>query len=576
VREEGKEVILWRDYTKDERLKMGEILDARYTIAKTFMLMARDLSTGRFFRRVADNEEWSMKDEPPAATWKDASEYNRFWADPNVQWVKVPDTTIPKSRTKRFGALAGMYVRADIWRDIAEMEALSKPNLWDAIVRQWKINKTARSPVTHMNNIMSNVMLMDMADVGAGDLVQAIRAIQRGDLYYKEARDHGAFGSDMVAQEVRENVLKPILAEIEADMRADADAATGRVRVMGRLATGLWNAIQKMDRKMLDLYQMEDEVFRMAVYLRRRRQGASPDHAALEARDQFVNYDIRAPWVNALRRSVLPFISYTYRAVPMIAKTVAVRPWKIGKYALVAYTANALAYALAPSDDDEEQERASMNARDQGYTWVGLPKMMRMPWLDENNNPVFLDVRRWVPAGDIFDTGQGVTTDIPPWLQFGGPLQLAFELMMNRSAFTGRDIMNPLTDTFGERMGKRADYLWKAWMPSAAWVPGSHYNERLMNSLSGGLDAQGVPYSVGQSVLSSVGLKARSQDIDVNLMYRAREFDRVKADLRFEMRRLADQLDRNLISQRDFKRGMEKIEEKFMRLNERMEATFLD
>jgi len=63
----GGKVVLWRDFTKEERTRMGEIVDARYTIAKTYMLMAHDLSTGRFFRDIAANPEWSRPWPPPSA-----------------------------------------------------------------------------------------------------------------------------------------------------------------------------------------------------------------------------------------------------------------------------------------------------------------------------------------------------------------------------------------------------------------------------------------------------------------------------------------------------------------------------
>ena len=34
-------------------------------------------------------------------------------------------------------------------------------------------------------------------------------------------------------------------------------------------------------------------------------------------------------------------------------------------------------------------------------------RMLRMPYRDEHGNPVFIDIRRWIPAGDVFDVGQG-------------------------------------------------------------------------------------------------------------------------------------------------------------------------
>ena len=99
-------------------------------------------------------------------TWKEAREYGRYWNDPEIQWVKVPDTNIAKTGgKKRWGALSGKYVRAEIWRDLNEINIANNPGTWRKLLTQWKKNKTARNPVVHMNNVMSNVMFMDLADV---------------------------------------------------------------------------------------------------------------------------------------------------------------------------------------------------------------------------------------------------------------------------------------------------------------------------------------------------------------------------------------------------------------------------
>ncbi len=192
----GKNLVLWRDFTKAERLKMGEILDARYTIAKTFAMMADDLATGRFYRDIAQNEEWSRTEPPPEATNVDenperGATLKRMWADLSLDWVKVPATKIPKSNAYRYGALAGRYVRADIWRDMEETHAMQSPMLWKRIMTQWKLNKTARSPVVHMNNVISNFTLMDVADVRMPDLLEGIAAMATGDNAYQEAAQAG-------------------------------------------------------------------------------------------------------------------------------------------------------------------------------------------------------------------------------------------------------------------------------------------------------------------------------------------------------------------------------------------------
>ena len=141
---------------------------------------------------------------------------------------------------------------------------------------------------------------------------------------------------------------------------------------------------------------------------------------------------------------------------------------------------NALAYAVAPSrDDEEEEERESLREEQQGYTWVGSERMVRLPHLDPYGNPVFLDVRRWIPAGDVFDTGMSQSAmPIPPGVQPGGPLMIGAELALNKSAFTGDPIANPLTDTAGERARKALGHFYKSVMPNAPWVPGSWSQER--------------------------------------------------------------------------------------------------
>lgn len=569
----GGNLVLWRDFTKAERLQMGEITDARYTIAKTYMGMAHDLATGRFYRDIADNADWSRSDQPPDGTWKDGAEYTRFWADPEIEWVKVPETVIPSSTTKRYAALAGRWARAEIWRDIQEIERMQKAGWWDTLLTQWKLNKTARSPVVHMNNVMSNLMLMDLADVRLLDLAQGIRAMVRQDQDYRDAVDHGTFGTDMVSVEIRKNTLEPLLKEIQREAMGGRDTIEARIGLIGKLADRLWSGARYVDRNMVSLYQLEDEVFRMATYLRKRSLGLEPDEAALQARDQFLNYDIRAPWVNLARRTVLPFISYTYRAVPVVARSVMLRPWKLAKYATVAYALNALGYMMFSGDEDEE--RRSLREEEQGSTWLGAPRMIRLPWGDDYGNPVFLDVRRWVPAGDVFDMNQGSSAiPVPAPLQFGGPLQLAFELALNKQAFTGDEIVNERTDDIWDRTAKIGDWAWKSWMPSAAWIPGSWYWNRIGNAMTGARDWQGRPYDVPSALASSVGIKAKPQDVEEAMFWKGREFEKVEQDLRAELRRAGRDFERGMISADTLNRRRDRIVGKLQRLGEDRQRTF--
>jgi hypothetical protein len=565
--EKGGKLVIWRDFTKTEREKMGEILDARYTIGKTFMLMAHDLAVGKFYKDIAEHEDWASK-TPPQGRAIDAAEWSaqkqRYWKHGDIQWVKVPDTEIPNSGgKKRWGALAGLWVREEIWRDLNEQEIMSRPNVWRTLLTQWKLNKTARSPVVHMNNVVSNMVLMDLLDVRWQDLAQGVRSYLSHDQHYQEAFKHGAFGADMMSQEVRDQVLKPILDELMRSNTFQQASHLGALGQMSRFVEMLWSKAKAIDKKMIDLYRVEDELFRMATYIRRRQLGDTPKEAADHAREQFIDYDIRAPWVNAARNTVLPFISYTYRAVPLVARAIATRPWKLMKYFALAYALNALAYGVTGGDED--RERRSLNEREQGRSWVGTYQMTRMPFNDRYGNPIFLDTRRWVPAGDVFDT-QG---DMPAWLNLGGPLMIGAELFLNRQAFTGQEIVNTKTDDFWDRTLKRADHLYKSWMPSAAWVPGSWYWEKVANAAKGATDRQGRPYSLPLALTSSVGVKLKPQDIDDAMSWKAYEFDQVERALETEARRLGMRQQRGLISEAEFNRAMQRIIEKKQKLGEK-------
>lgn len=557
--------VLWRDYTKPERVRMGEIVDARYTIAKTFMLMGHDLSVGRFYRDISLNRDWSSTVEPQGE-WREAGEYRHWWADPAVEWVRVPDTKISKSNTLRYGALAGKWVRAEIWRDLHELELINSPNTWDAVMKQWKRNKTARSPVVHMNNIMSNVLLLDMSDVGMADLYQGIKSVYYGDELWKEAEAAGVFGADMMAQEIRQNILKPILEEIGRTQ--PSTTLEGRFGFMGKLADVIWTYAAKADKFMLDAYQIEDAVFKMAVYARRRAQGVDAVEAADEARTQFIDYDIRAPWVNAARRTVLPFVAYAYRAVPILAKTTLHRPWKILKYVAIAHILESLSYLVFPGDEDEE--RRTMSEEEQGLTWLGFPRMLRLPF----GNSYFLDVRRWIPAGDIFDTAQNSSAiPIPATLNFGGPLMLAFEFMLNRQAFTGDDITNDLTDDIWDRTAKTFDWAYKSWLPSAAWIPGSYYWQRIASALPIGdgpaRNFMQTPQSLTTNLLNSVGIRAKHHDVEAGYQIWRLEFNRVERELRAQAAALGRQRDRNQISQAQYNRSMQRVVDKLGNLAKR-------
>lgn len=281
---------------------------------------------------------------------------------------------------------------------------------------------------------------------------------------------------------------------------------------------------------MIDLYEAEDQVFRLAAWLKAKEDGASDLAAGKVARRSFLDYNINAPWVQALRNTAFPFISFTYRAVPMLLETAARRPHKLMKLGLVAGALNALGYMLSGGDEDDE--RKLLPEEKAGSIFGMVPKLIRMPWNDAHGAPVFLDIRRFVPVGDIFDLG--ATHAAIPLLPFtvpGGPLALLSELVANKSQFTGREITQE-TDTAVEKAFNVADHLFKAFAPNLL-LPGpgtalrsigvplkngqldTHAWTGVVNAGTGKTDSFGREQSTIQAAASAFGVKLGSYPKDV-------------------------------------------------------------
>ena len=563
----GDKVMLWRDFTKEERQDMGEILDARYVVAKSYMLMSNDIATGKFYRDVAKNPEWTWTHKDPPHADSVSKPTDVFGVFTGYEWVHVPETKLPGTNRPQWGALSGRYIRAEIWRDLHELNKMRTPGVWRKLLTQWKLNKTARNPVVHMNNVVSNLMLMDLADVRWRDLSRGLTAMKEGTEDYHDAVKNGVFGSSFIENEIRGDILDGVIDELKKNMGVNGDSFEGRFSML----MNMWTKLLKMDKKMTDIYQFEDEIFRMATYMRRLSQGYSKEDSARIARDQFLNYDIRAPWVNAARNTVLPFISYSYRAVPVIMNSIAERPWKLAKYFTMAYMINSLAYILWPGD--EEEERRSMSSQMQGDTWIQMPRAIRL-WKNEVGDPVFWDIRRFIPGGDTLDTTQGHSAMpmLAP-LQMGGPIMLAAEWALNKQSFTGREITDA-NDTLSEKAGKTAMWAYRSWFPSAFWWPGSWYWSKISKAASGGRDVLGRDYSVAEAMSSSMGIKIAPHNVELGQEYHRRELNRLKSSLTFELKIMARDVSRGTMSKQDYLKEKMATEAKLMVLQERAGELF--
>jgi N12 class adenine-specific DNA methylase len=590
----GGKLIVWRDFTKQERLAMGEIDEARYAIAKSLHGMIHDVETGRYLEWLGRTYGKKPGDAIDGDL-VDASERMRDVFKPG-EWVQVPETKIPGTSVLKYGKLAGRIIPGPVWNDVRQTVSFRfKPlgETYAAILGAWKTAKTALSPAVHTNNVMANFVMADWHDVGAGHILKALRiilgasqrdgkgaigragnALSRAGIVDAEAArevltryaDSGANLGSWVTSELQREQIEPLLATLEKDLGISGQSITGEIGVMVALQKALqlrfpsaWEAfkptlpgrvITTEAKSLIDLYEAEDQVFRLAAWLKAKEDGAGDLVAGKVARRSFLDYNINAPWVQAVRNTALPFISFTYRAVPMILETAARKPHKLMKLGLVAGALNALGYMLSGGDEDDE--RKLLPEEKAGSIFGMVPKLIRLPWNDANGQPVFLDIRRFVPVGDIFDIGQNhAAVPILPFAVPGGPLALLSELISNKSQFTGKAITLE-TDTPLEKASKVADHLYKAFAPNIVILPGTHAWSGVADASTGRTDSFGREQSTAQAVGSAFGVKVGSYPKDVLQLNAQREVQAKTMEIDRNITQLKREHQRNGIDDQEF------------------------
>lgn len=609
----GPNLILWRDFTKEERERMGEVDEARFAIAKTLHGMIHDVEVGRYLEWIGHT--YAKKEgETIPGTVVEASERYRDTFAPG-EWVRVPDSKIPGTQVAKYGKLAGRYIPGPIWNDLRQVVGGQfKPfgDTYAKILTLWKTAKTALSPAVHMNNVMANFVMADWHDVGAAHVAKSLRLIlaasqregvgilgragnlaARGGIADREAarellnryKDSGGDIGSWVTNEISRDQLEPLLASLEKELAATAGASNqAQVGVFSALQHALmlrfpsaWEAFKGSKpgkaigteaQALIDLYQAEDDLFRLAAWLKAKEDGKGDLEAGRAARKSFLDYHINAPWIQMMRSTAWPFISFTYRAVPMMLETAAKKPHKLLKLMVIAGGLNALGTMLAGGGDDDE--RKLLPEEKAGKIWGMVPKLVRMPWNDQHGHPVYLDIRRFIPVGDVFDVGQGHSAvPILPGLQPGGPMALAAEVVVNRSMFTGKPITLD-TDTAGQKAVKLGDYLYKAFAPNILGLPGTYATTAVGDAAQGKTDPFGRQQSVAQAVASSFGVKLGSYPADVLKLNLNRKAQAELMEIDRNITLLKRQRMTNQIDQAEFEKQAKAEQEKQRRVIEKL------
>jgi len=570
------EITIWRDFTRAERDQMGEIRDAMFRFVMGYNRSQRDIALGRLYEKINDTLA--------SRTQRDG-------------YVQVPTTLVEGTNAKRYGMLAGRWVPREVLDHLSAFDTSMQNDLakiYRKGLSMWKEGKTVLNPVAHFNNTVSNLTMAHFAGVSywdAGKYAGAVRDLMRNAPMLQEAKDAGLFVGTFNQAELMNNLppqLKALAGMSESRLKKGVDL--------------VWNAMSFGVRKpAAKMYEAEDLFFRYLIYRDARQRGVPIDDA-VEWSQQFIfTYDDLPQGARMVRDAALPFFAYTYKVVPVLVRTAMEYPWRFAAPAAALYTLNAVMYAMAAGDEDEDwmsivrryvsdkefrdkakdleaYERENLPPWMKGHSFtLGVPKAIRLGMDDVTNLPLFLDVMRVFPGGDLLDSqaNAGGVPLLQPITPSNPVLNTLGAMLWNKDPFFGRDIVEE-TDTRAEATEKRAKWLWQQYAPAIA--VGNYHWDRALNAIANatgeevlgytGVGKDGLPVQPGLAVAQTLGVKVRPLDLDMSAQITRSQRQRMIRDLDAQIRRINRLEGRGALSADQAERERERQIEKRQLLRE--------
>ena len=584
--------IIRMDLTPDMRKALGEVEDAHFALSRTGQLLSNDIATYKLFDDVAGDLKLSS-----------------LGPNPELGHTKmIPDRLIEDAAgdAKVYGSLSGRYVDENIyndlvhftkWRHVANNNKVTGPYL--NLLRKWKITKTALNPAVHANNFLSNIMLFDLKGGKARWLSASARALMGGrkNELFKEAQKAGLFDSDYAARELRmeERTAYSNYLTVTGKME---DAPQNAMQLAGRLSM---RAAKWVPNQLINLYQAEDRVFRLALYKTLREKGMDPAEAARIARRDMIDYDINAPGINLMRQTGWPFLAYSYRVYPLLVDAAIEHPVKFAKWAALFYGLNKIGEAAGGKEQVAAEKQAmpedfqapmfglkgmpstvtrlpvtstgaeaGLNRIKQALTaplrWAGIQEEFT-PVRSIGDFPLFVDWARKIPGGNFMQLGakygpdiKGVPEVLQPSLSVIGATVLPLFGIdpFTLKQYPGWDADNRMS---GDNLKAMLDMYLEAWTPNFPGFPGAYSTRKIAQADKEAYTEFQTPLPPWLARLQTFGGTVRRGD--VYTLQKRKDLDalRVKNEILEKGKQLESEYRKQRISEEQYMREREKLEE---------------
>jgi len=516
-----------------------------------------------------------------------------------------------------YGKLAGKLVKLDQYKDMMLLKKMRDDDgnrvfgeTYFKINSLWKKTKTVYNPAVHTNNYVSNFTLFygaggswrQLLKVHKDGTARQILNFEKGTLKWDDLHPDlqhmyrsGVFGRDYLSAELNNSLNLTRLsktfdvsdAEKSGDFMGSALKTAKNIIEDSKLLKTIKQKGKAADEAVSGLYQLEDRLFRVALYRSRLNElnpstnlRWTPSDASGEAVKWFVDYNIKSEFINNLRGTGVPFLSYSYRVMPLLAEIAVKHPEKVAVIAALGYAANDLGRAgTGTTKHQQEQERKFM----QEYNKTNMFGFAAMPQANikisgTGKDSKYINIGRMLPGADVFNMG-GTTPNalpfVPTALSFGGPAISTVLNVFGVDPFMGnkRDAeefgMNP-----GEVAASRATNIAKDFIPNLPYVPealgGSHSYKKIKRAYEREYGDEPKyntlddPLTTGQAIASSLGFKINTADTSRLRRFGSAEAKRLKSTFDQARKKINNSRMKSEITLEEYRDAIDDLKQSFL------------
>lgn len=459
-----------QNLSTDTLKKMGVIENAEYRITDTLNRSSKTLREDQFLSKIAS--DWGVDAERAAELSRNLPERRRY--------LQVPEG-------KGYGALAGQWVPRDVYKQVLNVTGTNTPaegiqKTMQTLTSWWKVGKLA-NPSSVMRNFYSGLPMANVfGEVPMQSLPKYMNEMKT--IFTKQK-----WNDPRIRELMQTGIMDNIFTKQE----------------LKNILGGKPNLVKNAADKAMSAFGAPDQYWRGVVYAYHRDHGKTAKEAARIADRALFNYGQAPEWINSLSRNgIIPFAKFPYFATKETARAVYNRPAQVTKYLKPQNQTN--------SDDQDKILPEYMRSKTLLPIGDGDRMVNGKPQKVQDN----IDLSYILPfANDV---------------SLGNPLSDLVQVIRTGKNSLGMDIIKPGM-TNEQKTDALAKLVYNMLGPSAP-VPGTYAWDKLINGITGGVDAKGRQYTPGNAVLDVFG-GIRNVPLNVDELYRQKvgSFEREKRDI---------------------------------------------